>query len=79
MIDKIRIGVMCDWEKKTGKNALELFNKPNKSFTDNRDLVYLFMSNDNPAITIETIDKMTMAEFNTAQAALIASDSGSAS
>ena len=68
MIDKVKLGVLCDWEKKNNKSALELFNKESKSFTDLRDILWLLMVSEDPSVTPTKIEAMTMKEFQEAQA-----------
>lgn len=66
MFDKISLKAMCKYEKETGKNAMELFSKENKSATDLRDMVYLIKYTKNDATTFDTIENLSTDEFTAA-------------
>jgi Ca2+-binding EF-hand superfamily protein len=55
---------MCHYEKITGKNAMELFGKDNKSATDLRDLVFVLKYTKDNAATLESIENMSSDEFS---------------
>lgn len=63
MFDKISLKSMCHYEKITGKNAMELFSKENKSATDLRDLVFLIKYTKENTSTFDTVENMTSEEF----------------
>ena len=63
MFDKISLKSMCHYEKLTGKNAMELFSKENKSATDLRDLVFLIKYTKENTSTFDTVENMTSEEF----------------
>lgn len=65
MFDKISLKSMCHYEKLTGKNAMELFQKENKSATDLRDIVFLIKYTKDNTITFDSIENMTSEEFTT--------------
>jgi hypothetical protein len=66
MFDKISLKSMCKYEKDTGKNAMELFSKENKSATDLRDLVFLIKYTKDNNITFDTIENLSGEEFENA-------------
>jgi hypothetical protein len=66
MFDKISLKAMCKYEKETGKNSMELFQKENKSATDLRDLVFLIEYTKDNAITFDKIENMSTEEFKNA-------------
>lgn len=63
MFDKISLKSMCHYEKITGKNAMELFQKENKSATDLRDLVFIVKYTKDNTTTFDTVENMTSEEF----------------
>jgi hypothetical protein len=63
MFDKISLKAMCKYEKDTGKNAMELFGKENKSATDLRDLVFLIKYTKDQSITFDAIENLSSDEF----------------
>jgi hypothetical protein len=66
MFDKISLKAMCKYEKDTGKNAMELFSKENKTATDLRDIVFLIKYTKDNSITFDTIENMSTDEFQNA-------------
>jgi len=66
MFDKISLKAMCTYEKLTGKNSVELFQKETKSATDMRDIVYLLQYTKDNTITFEKIENMSGEEFQKA-------------
>lgn len=66
MFDKISLKAMCHYEKLTGKNSMELFQKENKSATDLRDLVFLIKYTKDNTTTFDTIENMSSDEFQAA-------------
>jgi hypothetical protein len=64
MFDKISLKAMCHYEKLTGKNAMELFQKENKSATDLRDLVFVLKYTKDNTATLESIENLTSEEFS---------------
>jgi hypothetical protein len=54
---------MCKYEKETGKNAMELFSKENKSATDLRDMVYLIIFTKDTTITFDTVENLSTDDF----------------
>ena len=65
MFDKISLKAMCSYEKLTGKNAMELFSKENKSATDLRDLVYMIKYTKDQTVTFDTIENLSTEEIQT--------------
>lgn len=63
MFDKISLRAMCAYEKLTGKNAMELFSKENKTATDLRDLAFLIKSTQDKTTTLETIENLSGPDF----------------
>lgn len=63
MFDKISLKAMCSYEKLTGKNAMELFSKENKSATDLRDLVYMIKYTKDQTVTFDTIENLSTEDF----------------
>jgi hypothetical protein len=63
MFDQISLRAMCAYEKLTGKNAMELFNKDNKSATDLRDLAFLIKATKDKNTTLEDIENLSGEEF----------------
>jgi hypothetical protein len=63
MFDKISLKSMCHYEKLTGKNAMELFQKEGKSATDLRDIVFLLKYTKDTTATFDTIENMSAEEF----------------
>jgi hypothetical protein len=63
MFDKISLKSMCHYEKVTGKNAMELFQKEGKSATDLRDIVFLLKYTKDTTATFDTIENMSAEEF----------------
>jgi hypothetical protein len=66
MFDKISLKAMCSYEKQTGKNAMELFSKENKTATDMRDLVYLIKYTKDTAVTIDAVENLSTDDFTAA-------------
>lgn len=66
MFHKISLKSMCKYEKDTGKNAMELFSKENKSATDLRDIVFLVKYTKDNTTTFDNIENMTTDEFQEA-------------
>lgn len=66
MFDKISLKAMCSYEKLTGKNAMELFSKENKSATDLRDLVYMIKYTKDQTVTFDTIENLSTEDFQAA-------------
>lgn len=66
MFDKISLKSMCAYEKQTGKNAMELFSKENKSATDLRDIVFLIKYTKDNTVTFDTIEGMSTEDFQSA-------------
>jgi hypothetical protein len=54
---------MCKYEKDTGKNAMELFTKENKSATDLRDLAFMIKYTTDNNVTFDIIENMSSEEF----------------
>ncbi len=65
MFDKISLKAMCKYEKDTGKNAMEIFSKENKSATDLRDVVYMIKYTKDSSVTFDSIESMSSEEFKT--------------
>lgn len=63
MFDKISLRAMCQYEKLTGKNAMDLLSKENKSATDLRDLAFLVKATKDKTTTLETIEDMSSEDF----------------
>lgn len=63
MFDKISLKAMCKYEKDTGKNAIELFSKENKSATDLRDMAFLVKYTKDQSITLDKIENLSTEEF----------------
>lgn len=63
MFNKISLKSMCAYEKQTGKNAMELFSKENKSATDLRDIVYLIKYSKDNTVTFDKVENMSSDEF----------------
>ena len=66
MFDKISLKSMCSYEKLTGKNAMELFGKENKSATDLRDLVYMIKYTKDQSVTFDVIENLSGDDFQNA-------------
>lgn len=66
MFDKISLKAMCSYEKLTGKNAMELFGKENKSATDLRDLVYMIKYTKDQSVTFDVIENLSGDDFQNA-------------
>jgi len=66
MFDKISLKSMCNYEKVTGKNAMELFGKENKSATDLRDLVFLIKYTKDQSVTFDVIENLSGDDFQNA-------------
>lgn len=66
MFDKISLKSMCKYEKETGRNAMSLFSKEDKSATDLRDMVYLIKYTKDNSVTFDTIENMTTDDFTNA-------------
>ena len=66
MFDKISLKSMCNYEKLTGKNAMELFGKENKSATDLRDLVFLIKYTKDQSVTFDAIENLSSDDFQNA-------------
>jgi len=66
MFDKISLKSMCNYEKITGKNAMELFGKENKSATDLRDLVFLIKYTKDQSVTFDAIENLSSDDFQNA-------------
>ena len=66
MFDKISLKSMCQYEKLTNKNAMELFGKENKSATDLRDIVFLIKHTKDNTVTFDKIENMSTDEFQEA-------------
>jgi hypothetical protein len=66
MFDKISLKSMCNYEKLTGKNAMELFSKENKSATDLRDLVFLIKYTKDQSVTFDAIENLSGDDFQNA-------------
>ena len=64
MFDRISLKSMCHYEKLTGKNAMELFQKENKSATDLRDLAFVLKYTKDNTATLESIENMSSTEFS---------------
>jgi hypothetical protein len=54
---------MCHYEKVTGKNAMELFQKEGKSATDLRDLVFLIKYTKDQTTTFDTVENLSSETF----------------
>jgi hypothetical protein len=63
MFDKISLRSMCHYEKVTGKNAMELFQKEGKSATDLRDLVFLIKYTKDQTTTFDTVENLSSETF----------------
>lgn len=63
MFDKISLKAMVTYEKLSGKNSMELFQKENKSATDLRDLVFLIKYTKDNTVTFDTIESMSADDF----------------
>jgi hypothetical protein len=66
MFDKISLKSMCQYEKITGKNAMELFGKENKSATDLRDLVFLIKYTKDQTTTLDAVENLSTEDFQSA-------------
>jgi len=66
MFDKISLKSMCNYEKLTGKNAMELFSRDNKSATDFRDLVFLIKYTKDQSVTFDVIENLSGDDFQNA-------------
>jgi len=66
MFDKISLKAMCKYEKETGKNSMELFQKETKSATDLRDIVYLIEYTKDNTVTFDKIENLSGEEFQKA-------------
>lgn len=66
MFDKISLKSMCQYEKLSNKNAMELFSKENKSATDLRDIVFLIKHTKDNTVTFDKIENMSTDEFQEA-------------
>lgn len=66
MFDKISLKSMCQYEKLTNKNAMELFGKENKSATDLRDIVFLIKYTKDNTVNFDKIENMSNEEFQEA-------------
>lgn len=66
MFDFISLKAMCKYEKDTGKNAMELFSKENKSATDLRDLVFLIKYTKDTSITFDAVENLSSEDFQAA-------------
>jgi glycosylphosphatidylinositol transamidase (GPIT) subunit GPI8 len=66
MFEKISLRAMVSYEKLTGKNAMELFSKENKSATDLRDLVYMIQYTKDQTVTFDTIENLSTEDFQNA-------------
>jgi len=66
MFDKISLKSMCNYENVTGKNAMELFSKENKSATDLRDLVFLIKYTKDQSVTFDAIENLSGDDFQNA-------------
>jgi hypothetical protein len=64
MFDKISLKSMCHYEKLTGKNAMQLFQKDNKSATDLRDMVFIIKYTKDNTTTFDSVENMTSEEFS---------------
>jgi hypothetical protein len=64
MFDKISLKSMCHYEKLTGKNAMQLFQKDNKSATDLRDMVFIIKYTKDNTTTFDSVENMTGEEFS---------------
>ena len=60
----ISLKAFCTYEKLTGKNSMELFQKENKSMTDLRDMVFLVLVTKDPTTTFETVENLSSEEFD---------------
>ena len=47
---------MCAYEKLTGKNAMELFQKEGKSATDLRDMVFIIKYSTDQTVTLDMVE-----------------------
>jgi hypothetical protein len=63
MFERISLKSMCSYEKLTGKNAMELFSRENKSATDLRDLVYMIKYTKDQTVTFDTIENLSTEEI----------------
>jgi glycosylphosphatidylinositol transamidase (GPIT) subunit GPI8 len=66
MFERISLKSMCSYEKLTGKNAMELFSRENKSATDLRDLVYMIKYTKDQTVTFDTIENLSTEDFQNA-------------
>jgi hypothetical protein len=64
VFDKISLKSMCHYEKLTGKNAMQLFQKDNKSATDLRDMVFIIKYTKDNTTTFDSVENMTGEEFS---------------
>ncbi len=64
MFDKTSLKSMCHYEKLTGKNAMQLFQKDNKSATDLRDMVFIIKYTKDNTTTFDSVENMTGEEFS---------------
>lgn len=64
IFSRISLKAFCAYEKLTGKNSMELFQKQSKSMTDLRDMVFLVLYTKDPATTFDTVENLSSEEFN---------------
>ena len=57
---------MCAYEKLTGKNAMELFQKEGKSATDLRDMVFIIKYTTDQNVTLDIVENYSSEEFQAA-------------
>ena len=57
---------MCAYEKLTGKNAMELFQKEGKSATDLRDMVFIIKYSTDQTVTLDIVENYSSEEFQAA-------------
>ena len=66
MFKKISLKAMCAYEKLTGKNAMELFQKEGKSATDLRDMVFIIKYTTDQTVTLDIVENYSSEEFQAA-------------
>lgn len=70
MFDKISLKAMCHYEKISGKNAMELFQKESKTATDLRDLVFIIKYTKDNTATLDSIENLSTEEFSAVLASI---------
>ena len=63
MLKQLSLKSMVQYEKLTKNNAFALFQKTEKSATDLRDIVYMLKYNLDNTVTMESIENLSVDEF----------------